>query len=79
MNMATDANSSELWNMAMAYHKRIDELLTTCAVSQMSGKGLQWYKALFRLYIEVQAKMKDDEKERAREMLDKLTAEKNKV
>ncbi len=71
--MEKDYSAGEKWNMAMAYHQRIDNLLTTCTLSHMSGDGLTWYKAIFRLYIEIKPKMKPEEKVEAKNLIDELT------
>lgn len=70
--MDKDFYASEKWNMAMAYHKRIDDLLTSCTLAQMNNDGLMWYKSIYRLYIEIQAKMNDKEKGKAEELIGDL-------
>ena len=63
----------ETWNMALAYYKRIDDLLTYCTNSRMKGKGHSWFKGIQSLYFEVYPKMSDEQKEDAEKMLDELT------
>ena len=71
--MDKDFSIGEKWNMAMAYHQRIDNLLTACTLAQMKNDGLGWYKGLYRLYVEIQAKMKPEERENALELINNLT------
>jgi len=73
INVDKDFSVGEKWNMAMAYHQRIDNLLTACTLAQMNGDGLDWYKGIYRLYIEIQAKMKPEEKDKSKEYINKLT------
>ena len=63
----------ESWNMAKAYFQRIDNLLTMADECQMKHKGLDWYEVLVSLYKELYPKMKPDEKEKAKKLLDELT------
>ena len=67
-------DDSEKWNMAMAYYMRLDALLSACTNAQMNGDGVAWYKAIYRLYVEIQAKMKPEVKTKAKELMDSLTA-----
>ena len=73
INVADDYSPGEKWNMAMAYHQRIDDLLTMCTQAQIKGDGLMWYKAIYRLYIEIQAKMKPEEKRNGIILINDLT------
>ena len=67
--MSEDTYDSEKWNMAMAYYQRLDNILTGCTEAQIKGNGKMWYQFLYRLYIEIQAKMINEEREKAFEML----------
>lgn len=64
---------SEEWNMARAFYQRLDEILTTCTIAQIKGDGMMWYKGLYRLYVEIQAKMNDAQKKKAGDMLERIT------
>lgn len=72
-----ESNSDETWNMAKAYHMRIDNLLTLCVIYQQDHSGLKWYETLTSLYKEVYPKLKDEEKEKVDKMRDELRELKN--
>ena len=63
----------ENWNMALAYYKRIDDLLTLCTNKRMNGDGKNWFKGIQSLYVEVYPKMNDTQKEEMKKKLDELT------
>jgi len=72
--MDRDSNDKfEDWNMAKAYYMRLDEILTMCTLSQIKGDGMMWYKSLYRLYVEIESKMSDEQKKKGREMLLNIT------
>ena len=70
-------DDSEDWNMGKAYYQRLDAILTMCTVAHIKGNGLEWYKGLFRLYMEIESKMKPEQKDKARKMMKELTDLKN--
>ena len=72
-----DEELLEEWNMAKAYFFRVDQILTLCTTAQMKEDYLSWYKALYRLYIEIEPKIKKEDKPKAKDMLNILTKAKN--
>jgi hypothetical protein len=63
----------ESWNMAQAYYKRIDELLTLADKYQIEDRLEEWYKVLYCLYKEIRGKTiknKEDRKKLDKEMDD---------
>lgn len=67
-----DASQEEQWNMASAYLKRIDHLLTYCDQCQMNQYAEGWYSGLFALYKEIYPKLKEKEKWQAEVLLNKM-------
>ncbi len=61
-NKMFDETLPEEWNMALAYMKRIDELLTVCSRAQIENNGLLWSRTLQALHKEVYPKLKPKER-----------------
>jgi len=70
-------DDGEQWNMAQAYLKRIDFILTLCDQCHYKDDPRGWFKALYQLYKEIYPKMKDKEKEESKKFLDILIKYKN--
>lgn len=71
--MEDEQQREEVWNMAMAYFKRIDELLTATALCQINNDASRWYNVLMSLYKEIYPKMLPEEKTKAVELKDEMT------
>lgn len=52
-----------VFNMALAYLKRIDKLLSLCAMSSMNGDIIKWHNCLRSVYRELAIRLNDSEKE----------------
>ena len=71
------AEDGEGWNMAEAYYRRIDSLLTLCDKYHMEKNLLKWFDAIYALYKEIYPKMSPDDKKKANDLLKKATDKKN--
>jgi len=69
--------NTEDWNMAKAYFMRLDEILTSCCISHMKGDILNYFKSLYRLYIEIEAKIPEKYIEETEILLKQAINEKN--
>ena len=64
-----DYEAEEEWNMAFAYFKRLDFLLTMCSEYQIKGDGLKWFEVLRALYKEIYPKLKPELKKEADKLI----------
>jgi len=67
----------EDWNMAKAYFMRIDEILTGCCISRMKKDYLKYFDCIISLYIEIEAKIPQDDKENIKSLIEKIIIIKN--
>lgn len=70
--MEEDYSTTETWNMAEAFLKRVDKLFWDCYFYRDNGLLDQWYKALDNLFIEVSSKIakhKDDVNEKLKKAI----------
>lgn len=61
--MIQDLNQESVFNMALAYLKRIDKLLYLCQQSAMSSNIENWTNNLRGVYREVSVKLNTEEKD----------------
>jgi len=54
-----DYEPTEIWNMAQAFLKRVDDLLWECKNNRGYGHFDEWYKSLDSLYVETSSKLKE--------------------
>ncbi len=54
-------SEESVFNMALAYLKRMDKLLSLCATYSMVGDIINWQNTLMVLYRELSIKLTDDE------------------
>lgn len=73
--MEDDNYKTELWNMAMAYHKRIDDILTWCVISYRKDNIKEWRKAIICLSKEIYPKMNEEEMEEDKQLREKMDKE----
>ena len=70
----------EEWNMAKGYFYRLNSLLTGCCDAMLREDYYAWYKILYRIYVEIEAKITDKKnKETAVKLLSELIEIKNKA
>lgn len=70
--MAEGYQDQSVFNMALAYLKRIDKLLYLCQGSAIRGDADSWLNHLRGVYREVSVKLSDDEKKEITGMGDKI-------
>lgn len=58
-----DNNQESIFNMALAYLKRVDKILYLCNMSSLNGDISKWNNFLRAYYRELSIKFSDDEKE----------------
>ena len=57
-----DFGEESVFNMALAYLKRIDKLFYICAMTSMKGDIIQWNNILRAIYRELSIKINDKER-----------------